>query len=173
MSARNKTANKIPTAPAHRHKIPGALVSLDTALLHVAKYDSHENALIIFESAINKCLISLDYAREIIKKIPRTRAEKLLSRLCVSSQSGSETRVRNFIQSLRFHVLPQCKISRIGTWTWLSLRDDSALAETTASTPYSSLEKTSLFKNMPKAPDLDIVEINPVTSISLPQLLKS
>lgn len=115
MSARNKTANKTPTAPAHRHKIPGALVSLDTALLHVAKYDSHENALIVFESAINKCLISLDYAREIIKKIPRTRAEKLLSRLCVSSQSGSETRVRNFIQSLRFHVLPQCKISRIGT----------------------------------------------------------
>ena len=115
MFARNKTANKIPTIPAHRHRIPGALVSLDTALLHVAKYDSHENALIFFESAINKCLISLDYAREIIKKIPRTRAEKLLSRLCVSSQSGSETRVRNFIQSLRFHVLPQCKISRIGT----------------------------------------------------------
>lgn len=95
-------------------KLPGPLVSLDTALIHVARYEPFETALIVFESAINKGLIQIDYARRLLTQIPITRAERLLKRLCSGSQSGSETRVRNYIQSLRFRVTPQKSINHVG-----------------------------------------------------------
>ncbi|QJC21211.1 hypothetical protein HC352_00860 [Arcanobacterium buesumense] len=95
-------------------KLPCGIVPLDTALIHVAAYESTEVALIVFESALNKGYIRRDQAKELLENVSRTRAQKILARLISNSQSGSETRVRNYIQSLRFKVVAQAQIDNVG-----------------------------------------------------------
>ncbi len=58
-------------------------------------------------------LISLEDARTIVENAP-ARKQKVLRRFTHLAYSGSETRVRNFLQSLQVSVLPQAHIPSVG-----------------------------------------------------------
>ncbi|MDO5026067.1 MAG: DUF559 domain-containing protein [Trueperella sp.] len=73
-----------------------------------------ETALIVIESAIDKKLISPAVAQTILSSIPEYRRRATAKYLCSNSQSGSETRVRLFLQKRGLTVQPQARIPQVG-----------------------------------------------------------
>ncbi|WP_138975366.1 hypothetical protein [Arcanobacterium haemolyticum] len=72
-----------------------------------------ESDLIILDSALYQRLISIEDAHTIVENAP-ARKQKILRRFTHLAYSGSETRVRNFLQSLQVSVLPQAHIPSVG-----------------------------------------------------------
>lgn len=89
------------------------IVDLRTALIQVCSCTDAETALITLESALNQQLITEDDLPDLTTKAP-IKNRKILARACSTAQSGSETRVRNFLQSNRVQVNTQVAIPSIG-----------------------------------------------------------
>ncbi|MFY9263476.1 MAG: hypothetical protein GX483_04070 [Actinomycetaceae bacterium] len=94
-------------------KSPTIVTPLIDSLEHVARYHSTETALIVLESALYNELITQETALAIVDKADNKKS-RLLSKASALSQSGSETRVKMFLESLRHQVKQQAYIESIG-----------------------------------------------------------
>lgn len=94
-----------------------AVWPLEDCLEQVVRHHDIETSLIVLESAIDEKMISiytaweiLDNCRGSVKATKLHRIRKYLS----AAESGSETRVRLFLQQLQIPVVPQVEISGVG-----------------------------------------------------------
>ncbi|QRV02109.1 hypothetical protein JTE88_08555 [Arcanobacterium phocisimile] len=94
-------------------KAPHIICSLVEAVEQVVHYHDAETGLIILESALNKQKITLAAVDEIISYAQK-RKQPILRRRISTAQSGSETRVRSFLQSLGVQVQPQVWLAGVG-----------------------------------------------------------
>lgn len=95
-------------------QIPAApIVDVYSALAQVCSCADPETALIILESAMNQQLVTLDDLPQLTANAP-LKAKRILHRAIATSQSGSETRVRNFFHSRRVPVRSQVQIPSVG-----------------------------------------------------------
>lgn len=90
------------------------IVDLRTALTQVCSCTDPESALITLESALNNQLTTEDDLPELTAHAP-VKTREILARAVSSSQSGSETRVRNFFHSIRVPVRSQVPIPTVGS----------------------------------------------------------
>ena len=100
------------------HRSPGhlprlALYRLIDCLAQVIRHHSPEEALMVLESAVNKELLSTDVADILIRRAP-VHKQRTLQFFDGDAGSGSETRVRLFLQQHRFTVRPQRQIAGVG-----------------------------------------------------------
>ncbi|WP_216388713.1 hypothetical protein [Arcanobacterium phocae] len=94
-------------------KAPHIVCSLIEALEQIVHYHDAETGLIVLESALNQRKIDLVTADQIINSAQK-RKQPILRRRISTAQSGSETRVRNFLQSLGVMVHAQKVIPGVG-----------------------------------------------------------
>lgn len=85
---------------------------LAACLQQAAHRHDSETALIVMESAANLGLIDRAGLRDVIAALPRGRQR--VTRFLSVAESGSETRVRLFLQRRRFAVRPQVVIPGVG-----------------------------------------------------------
>lgn len=86
---------------------------LPLVLLHAGRCLSTVEAAILVESALNRCLIGRHEVRDVLAALPqRRRAE--LERVDGRSESGTETRVRWWLESHRVPVRVQVVIQGVG-----------------------------------------------------------
>ncbi|NHU85413.1 type IV toxin-antitoxin system AbiEi family antitoxin domain-containing protein [Kocuria sp. JC486] len=108
----------IPTVSGvHLHRLPEPthrpLASvLDCLRASVLRHDT-ETALTVIESAVNVGLIRESDARDLICAAPASK-RNALSHFTLGAGSGSETRVRYFLQQRRFAVRTQVSITGVG-----------------------------------------------------------
>lgn len=95
------------------HSDSAAVAPLLDCLSQALRYHDPETGLILLESAVNKNLISTTEAEHLISLAPQ-RAQSKLKRFSPTAQSGSETRVRMFLQGLGVPVAPQFYIPGVG-----------------------------------------------------------
>ncbi len=102
---------------SHKPQPGTAVWPLEDCLEQVVRHHDLETSLIVLESAIYKKMISiytaweiLDDCRGSVKATKLHRIRKYLS----TAESGSETRVRLFLQQLQIPVVPQVEISDVG-----------------------------------------------------------
>ncbi|WP_216431010.1 type IV toxin-antitoxin system AbiEi family antitoxin domain-containing protein [Arcanobacterium phocae] len=102
-------------AVCHRQFFAADQVRLDLPeiISIVFRCCSSETSLIIAESAVNNRLLSVDEVSVLIEQLPTRTHNKLLS-FSPSAQSGSETRVRIFLENHNFSVIPQAYIPEVG-----------------------------------------------------------
>lgn len=81
-------------------------------LAQAATRHSAETGLIVLESALNLSLVSPAQVRDVIADLPANR--RPMARFLSQAESGSETRVRLFLQQHRFPVTAQAEIACIG-----------------------------------------------------------
>lgn len=86
---------------------------LDLMLLHAGKCLPIVDAAILFESALNQEKILLADALAIIDELPKRRSIPL-SRISPEAQSGTETKVRWFLESRGVQVEAQVEIDGVG-----------------------------------------------------------
>ena len=89
------------------------IASLDLALLHAGHCLPVSDAAILFESALCLGRISLADARAIVNELPYHRRVPL-GRIRPEAQSGTETKVRWFLESRGVHVQAQAFIEGVG-----------------------------------------------------------
>ncbi|QJC22551.1 endonuclease domain-containing protein [Arcanobacterium buesumense] len=94
-------------------KAPHIICSLVEAVEQVVHYHDAETGLIVLESALNQQKLDPATADEIISYAQK-RKQPILKRRVSMAQSGSETRVRSFLQSLRVQVQPQAQLPGVG-----------------------------------------------------------
>ena len=82
-------------------------------LRHVLRHHDVETSLIVLESACNLRLVSVTTVGDLIAECPAPIAEQL-TRFDPRSESGSETRVRLFLERLGYPVRPQVSIRGVG-----------------------------------------------------------
>lgn len=94
---------------------PDALPFADIALTldHAARCLPVRDAAILFESAVHRRKISLHVALQIIEGLPQ-RIRTPLRRIDPRAESGTETAVRWWLESLRVPVTPQVQIPGVG-----------------------------------------------------------
>lgn len=85
---------------------------LDCVAHAIHRHDA-ESGLIVLESAINKGLVPQSEATMLVAHAPK-RKQRTLGFLDASSQSGSETRVRLFLQRRNVPVATQAQIPGVG-----------------------------------------------------------
>lgn len=90
-----------------------AMSNIAESLEHVINYHSAETAMVVLESALNTRKISVDCVSGIIGRAPEHKARRL-HKLQLTSQSGSETRVRHFLSSRKIRVRSQVYLPDIG-----------------------------------------------------------
>lgn len=99
------------------HYLGGSLrepvAELETCLLDACRFHDVETGMILLESAINLEFLDLTQARNLVEKLPVAKRESFRY-LCDRAESGSETRVRLFLQKQRVKVSPQKYICGIG-----------------------------------------------------------
>lgn len=102
-------------AELHRLKEPSRLplAPVKTCLQQCISRHSPETGLIVVESALNLGLIREADARELIAAAPVAKRGGL-AHFMPGAGSGSETRVRYFLQQRRFRVRPQVFIAGVG-----------------------------------------------------------
>ncbi len=96
-----------------RTSTPGPLATLRECLHQVLLFHDAETGLVVLESAVNLGKIPVAEARELIGLVPK-RKQHQLRFFAPSAQSGSETRVRYFLQRHRIPVFPQVYIPGVG-----------------------------------------------------------
>lgn len=126
ITAPNGSKPKISQCSLHRprartrlanHEIPtraqSLVVPLQDAIEQALYYHEDETGLIILDSALNKGFINPYFADVAIANV-QSHKRRVLNRYVTESQSGSETRVRNFLQSHNYKVQTQVFIDGIG-----------------------------------------------------------
>ncbi|MFT0848106.1 hypothetical protein VR010_10170 [Actinomycetaceae bacterium L2_0104] len=105
----------IPHPYPHLTKWPDykAIASLHLTLLHAGRCLSVPSAAILFESALNLRMMSPADVRAIVQELPQHR-RVALSRLRSDAQSGTETKVRWFLEGRRYSVRSQVPIPEVG-----------------------------------------------------------
>ncbi|SPT75525.1 Uncharacterised protein [Arcanobacterium haemolyticum] len=83
------------------------------AIEHVLRYHDAETGLIVLESALYQRFIYPNHADAMIGIAQKVK-RPILERYELETQSGSETRVRNFLQSRQVSVQPQVFIPQLG-----------------------------------------------------------
>lgn len=91
----------------------GPIFSLEECLEQVVHRHDVETALICLESATNRGLVSESCARDIIAQAPLKRAGGL-SFFSPAAESGTETRVRLFLQRRGVSVQAQVQLDGVG-----------------------------------------------------------
>jgi very-short-patch-repair endonuclease len=89
------------------------VAGLELTLTHAARCLPVRDAAILFESALNKRLITMVAAQRIIAGLPRARRAQL-SRVSPLAESGTETAVRWWLESLHVPVAPQVRVPGVG-----------------------------------------------------------
>lgn len=99
----------------HLRKWPdnNPIAPLDLTLLHTGLCLPVPDAAILFESALNLGKMTLEDARAIVDELPHHRRVPL-SRIGSAAQSGTETKVRWFLESRQVHVQAQPMIEGVG-----------------------------------------------------------
>lgn len=98
----------------HRAKLPKeAMFSVEDCLRQVVRHHDAESALMVLESAVNLKKVTHTVAQEIAAS-GSVKKQRLLSHVDRGAGSGSETRVRLFIQQHRFSVRSQVTIEDVG-----------------------------------------------------------
>lgn len=94
---------------------PDALpyADLPLTLEHAARCVPVRDAAILFESAVQKRKLSLRRAKGIVEGLPQRRRNQL-RRIDPRAESGTETAVRWWLESLRVPVTPQVQIAGVG-----------------------------------------------------------
>ncbi|WP_369801249.1 type IV toxin-antitoxin system AbiEi family antitoxin domain-containing protein [Arcanobacterium buesumense] len=102
-------------ALCHRQSFATDQVRLDLPdiISAVFRCCSPETSLIIAESAVNNRLLSVDAVSGLIAQLPARTRNKLL-RFSPTAQSGSETRVRLFLEKHHYSLTPQAYIPDVG-----------------------------------------------------------
>lgn len=90
-----------------------ALYPLSDCLAQVIRHHNPEKALMVLESAVRKELLTTDVTDILIREAP-VHKQRTLQFFDGDAGSGSETRVRLFLQQHRFSVLSQQQISGVG-----------------------------------------------------------
>lgn len=91
------------------------VASVSECLRHAIKEHNAETALILVESAVNLGKISVAEAEHLLGEARAQRAiRRQLGYFSATAQSGSETRVRLFLQLLGEKVVPQAHIPGVG-----------------------------------------------------------
>lgn len=89
------------------------IADLPLALDHAARCLPTRDAAVLFESAVNLRKITLAHARRIVEGLPQRRRTPL-RRISSHAESGTETSVRWWLESLNVPVTPQVHISGVG-----------------------------------------------------------
>lgn len=89
------------------------IAPLDLALLHAGRCLPVPEAAVLFESALNLGKILLGDAFAIIDELPKNRHDSL-SRIRTDAQSGTETMVRWFLESVKVQVQSQVEVPYVG-----------------------------------------------------------
>lgn len=98
------------TPPAQADKL---IVPLADALEQALHYHDAETGLILVESMLNLKKIDCEAADYFISRV-QAEKQTVLKRYITNSQSGSETRMRNFLISKRYKVQAQVYIEGVG-----------------------------------------------------------
>lgn len=111
-------ANRPADRSAIYHRARGAWPStavypLEDCLLQVLTFHDAETGLMVLESAVNQRLIPPSLAPCLLGQAPKRRQARL-NLFDPRSESGTETRVRLFLQGRRVHVRPQVHIAGVG-----------------------------------------------------------
>lgn len=93
--------------------VPVVLLPVLDCLRQVLRHHDAETALIVLESAVDVHAVTEAEARSLIREAPPTRAKRL-QHFTPGAQSGSETRVRLFLQRRQVQVRAQVRISTVG-----------------------------------------------------------
>lgn len=92
---------------------PFALFPLPDCLAQVLRFHNAETALMVLESAANQRLIPLSLATTLLEGAP-VRRSTTLNLFDPRAESGTETRVRLFLQRRRVRVRPQVFVPGVG-----------------------------------------------------------
>lgn len=92
---------------------PSALMNLEDCVAQVLHRHDAESGLIVLESAVEKGLLTPSAAKVLIADAPRARQLRL-QHFTPGSGSGSETRVRLFLQRRNVPLTPQARIPSVG-----------------------------------------------------------
>ena len=107
----------ITTETAEFHYLCGSLrsplASLEECLLDVCRFHEVETGMIVLESAMNQKFLDLEQAHILLERLSAPKHETYHF-LSDQAESGSETRVRYFLEKLGVAVHPQRIISGIG-----------------------------------------------------------
>ncbi|USR79331.1 hypothetical protein [Arcanobacterium pinnipediorum] len=112
-------------------KSPHIYSTLVESLEHIVRYHHEETGLIVLESALNQRKIDMPTADKIIAGAQRHK-QQVLRRRIRDAQSGSETRVRNYLHSLRVPVSAQVYVPTVGRIDLLVGRSLSIECDSTA-----------------------------------------
>ncbi|MHA6512587.1 endonuclease domain-containing protein [Tessaracoccus sp. Z1128] len=95
-------------------RLPGiGLFPLSECLAQVIRHHTPEEALMVLESAVHKAMLSSDDAQSLIRGAS-VHKQRTLQFFDGEAGSGSETRVRLFLQQHRFAVRSQHQIAGVG-----------------------------------------------------------
>jgi very-short-patch-repair endonuclease len=89
------------------------LVPLRLALVHATQCASALDALIVFESAVERKLMTLREAEELRTTLP-IKVKRAMGPVRSTAGSGSETKVRRFLEKERVQVVAQWKVEGVG-----------------------------------------------------------
>ncbi|WP_216387234.1 endonuclease domain-containing protein [Arcanobacterium phocae] len=101
-------ADHIPPAQA-----PNLVVPLADAIEQVLYHHDAETGLIVLDSLLNQRKIT-SYAADVMISSVQSQKQRILKRYTADAQSGSETRVRNYLLSKKFLVATQVPIPGVG-----------------------------------------------------------
>lgn len=99
--------------PVRRWHANLPMMPFDTCIRHVLLYHDMETALIVLESAIEHEQLTESRARSFAEATSQ-RSQRALRFLTAGAQSGTETRVRLFLQRQRIGVQAQVAIAGVG-----------------------------------------------------------
>ena len=89
------------------------VAELELALEHAGRCLPVRDAAILFESALNKGLLTWHVAQRIVSGLPSSRRRQL-ARVSPLAESGTETAVRWWLESLHVPVTPQVVVPGVG-----------------------------------------------------------
>ena len=89
------------------------VADLELALEHAGRCLPVRDAAILFESALNKELLTWHVAQRIVSGLPSSRRRQL-ARISPLAESGTETAVRWWLESLHVPVTPQVVVPGVG-----------------------------------------------------------
>ncbi|MGP5056375.1 hypothetical protein ACTXJ3_14985 [Brachybacterium paraconglomeratum] len=89
------------------------VADLELALEHAGRCLPVRDAAILFESALNKELLTWDVAQRIVSGLASSRRRQL-ARISPLAESGTETAVRWWLESLHVPVAPQVVVPGVG-----------------------------------------------------------
>ena len=135
-----KKPRRWPRTQIHRYNSPlpmAAVWPLRECIEQVLLNHDHETALIVLESAINRKLLRQYEALELLRTTPK-KVQRLIPYLNGRAMSGSETRVRYYIERCGVRVVAQVYIPYVG---WVdTVVGDSLIVECDSDAHHSSQE---------------------------------